>query len=329
MGTLRQRIGKGLPGWRFGFAAILSIGLAANATAQDNIVSTFPIGYVPADKVAADNLPDSGPVRILGGDIAVEGAWPWQVGLINANETSLFYGQFCGGSVIAGVWILTAAHCVYEEEEGGILTPIEARDIRVLAGTNYLEEGEGELIEVRAIYAHPDYDPIAIDNDIALIQLVRAPTVAVQAIALPSLNAEQRYAPPGTRAIVTGWGRLQDGRYPVDLRQVEIDVFDRADCNQDVAGGGQPKPGVVIRGPITDNMICSGVGEGGKGSCSGDSGGPLMVRLEGDRFLQIGVVSWGYTAENAAGCSLEVAFSAYTRVARYQDWISETIAAAN
>ena len=92
---------------------------------------------------------------------------------------------------------------------------------------------------------------------------------------------------------------------------------------------GPPKAGVVVQGDITDNMICSGVGEGGKGSCSGDSGGPLMVRIEDGTYLQVGIVSWGYTANNAAGCSLEAEFSAFTRVARYQDWIRDTVAAAN
>jgi secreted trypsin-like serine protease len=315
---------------RFGCAALLSVGLVATAHAQDNNTATFPVGYVPADKAAADALPPPAPGRILGGDVAAEGAWPWQVGLISPAEDSLFYGQFCGGSLIAGVWILTAAHCVYDEGDNGELTPIPPEGIRVLAGTNYLEEGEGDLIEVVAIFAHPDYDPVAIDNDIALLRLARPPSVAgVGAIRLASLPSEQLYAPAGVRAVVTGWGRLQDGRYPVDLRQVEIQVFDRADCNTDAGGGGQPKPGAIVRGPITENMICSGVSGGGKGSCSGDSGGPLVVALQDGTYFQIGVVSWGYTADNAAGCSLDAAFAAYTRVARYQDWIRDTVAAAD
>ena len=328
MAIFKQNSAHKGQGRRLIAAALMAVGLSTAAAAQDENIATFPIGYVPADKVAADALPEPGD-RILGGDIAVDGAWPWQVGLINNRETSVFYGQFCGGSIIASVWILTAAHCVYDENDDGSLTPIDARDIRVLAGTNYLEDGEGELIEVVGIYAHADYDPFAIDNDIALIRLARPPTVSVAAVQLPTLTAEQRYAGAGTRAIVTGWGRLQDGRFPVDLRQVEITVFDRADCNQEVVGGGPEKPGVVIVGPITDNMICSGVSEGGKGSCNGDSGGPLIVQIEDRSYLQIGVVSWGYTADNAAGCSLDAAFSAYTRVAQYQDWISDTIAGAN
>ena len=55
----------------------------------------------------------------------------------------------------------------------------------------------------------------------------------------------------------------------------------------------------------------------------------MVVALADNSFLQIGIVSWGYSADNAAGCALEATFEAYTRVARFQDWIVTTIAAAN
>lgn len=305
--------------------AIAAVALTWNgASAQET--SAFPIGFLPAAKEAAADIP-ADPTRIMNGDVAAEGAWPWQVGLVIKGAPSVFDGQFCGGSLIAGTWVLTAAHCVYDEINFELI-PVPAADMQVLVGTNYLEEDGGELIDVEAVYAHPDYDPIAIDNDIALIRIAHAPTDPdTGTIRLPSLTAEERLAGAGSQAIVVGWGKLQDGRFPIDLRQVQLGLYDRAECNRMVSGPA--KPGVVVHGDITENMICSGVTEGGRGSCNGDSGGPLMVALEDGSYVQVGIVSWGYTADNEAGCSLEAEFSAYTRVARYQGWIMDTVAGAN
>jgi len=46
--------------------------------------------------------------RIVGGNQAVSGSWPWQIGLTMASG----YSPFCGGVIISNKWILTAAHCV-------------------------------------------------------------------------------------------------------------------------------------------------------------------------------------------------------------------------
>lgn len=299
----------------------------ATTSAQDERTPEFPFAFMPDAKAAAAGTPED-PTRILNGDVAAEGAWPWQVGLISVGAPSIFDGQFCGGSLIASTWVLTAAHCVVDEAPDLSLTRVPPDQIQILAGTNYLEDGDGELIAVEAVFTHPDYDPLAIDNDIALIQLAAPPSDPDTAtIRLPSVSAEPRIAAAGTQAIVIGWGRLQDGRFPIDLRQVQLSLFDRQECNSLVSG--PPKPGVVVQGDITENMICSGVSEGGRGSCNGDSGGPLMVAMPDGSYVQVGIVSWGYTADNAAGCSLEAEFSAFTRVARYQQWIIDTIAAAN
>merc|ERR1712168_1476569 len=44
--------------------------------------------------------------RVVNGEKAQEGAWPWIASLQRGT------GHFCGGTLIAPNWILTASHCV-------------------------------------------------------------------------------------------------------------------------------------------------------------------------------------------------------------------------
>ena len=256
--------------------------------------------YRPPRPLPSTFRPDD--TRILGGEPAEHGAWPWQVALISVGE-DLFEGQFCGGSIIAGTWVLTAAHCVYEETPDHSLSQTRPADIQVLAGTNVLENDGGELIDVTAIYAQPDYDPTLIDNDLALIHLAHAPTEPdVAIVRLPSLSAEAALRRPAVRAIVTGWGRLQNGRFPVDLMQVQIQTLAREDCNQSAVGDAPPKPGVVVTGPITDNMICAGSRPARVPATATAAGRSSSCFLIGP-ICRSGSSVGATTADNAAGCA--------------------------
>jgi hypothetical protein len=44
--------------------------------------------------------------RIVGGQQAQPGEWPWQVALLRGTF------QFCGGSLVSNQYVITAAHCI-------------------------------------------------------------------------------------------------------------------------------------------------------------------------------------------------------------------------
>lgn len=60
--------------------------------------------YAPSATTATAQEPTptpEGSVRVVGGAPADPGEWPWQVALIDGSTSDLYYGQFCGGSLIS------------------------------------------------------------------------------------------------------------------------------------------------------------------------------------------------------------------------------------
>ncbi|MBL4916166.1 serine protease [Szabonella alba] len=290
--------------------------------------------------------------RIIGGQVAEPGAWPWQVGFMINGAPMSPEGHFCGGSMLLDRWVLTAAHCVHMADNDGNFGDVNPRAISVLAGTNTIAPGEGDLVPVDRIFVHPDYRGTEFDNDIALVKLARAPQTRYSTITVPDAEFGDYLDQPGVITLVTGWGLTEGGSHPEQLRQVEIQMMDRNLCNQvmlenlaeeavkgfahavQVFGLNEDDAyrawDVLVAGakiPMSTNMLCSGTYEGGKTACSGDSGGPLMVQLQDGNFIQAGVVSWGLSGAGGKGCDETAPFSAYTRVSNYLPWLNSVIGA--
>ncbi|KAG1967450.1 serine protease 33-like [Pimephales promelas] len=208
--------------------------------------------------------------KIVGGQDATAGSWPWQVSIQSDSG-----GHFCGGSLINKDWVLSAAHCFQSSSMGTIMIYLGRRS---QSGSNPYEEYRTAIQFIN----HPNYDNPSDDNDIALLQLSSSVTFS-DYIRPVCLAAAGSVFAADTESWVTGWGLLQAGgtQIPDILQEVMIPIVSNSDCDNAYGGG------------ITSNMICAGLlNQGGKDSCQGDSGGPLVSR-NGSQWIQSGIVSFG------------------------------------
>jgi secreted trypsin-like serine protease len=327
--------------------AIVCMGGAAHSQqrGQESTTRLFPATIARQAKPAPADPDSPDQPKIIGGKPAARDQFKWQVAL-TLDPASPFEGFFCGGSLIAWKWVLTAAHCTFE---GGQSQPTEMapEGIHVLVGSHDFKGGEA--IAVARILRHPKYNAATQDSDLALLELAREPQqrASLALLTLPTAPDDE-WLQPGRRTTILGWGSTQAGRNIGDRRSSPtLQYIDHAvvkaatSCNrhhvQDrrtqhmkslkIAGRSDTEIRSIVQAEypsdlrlISDNMFCAGTNDGSKDACFGDSGGPLVVTA-GGLEIQAGIVSWGPNG----GCGLTDLYGVYTRLWRFMDWIRSAI----
>lgn len=249
---------------------------------------------VPAPFAAAiKKFKDKENRKVVGGKPAKEFQFPWQVSLMVSWIADPYRAHFCGGSIVAENWVLTAAHCV----DG-----LSSSSVIVNAGVVALNK-VGFRRNVKRVLVHKDYVSASKGRDIALLELYRpiptGPRTSTVSLMSPEIDA--RDLVKDVKVTATGWGHTQEaGNISLHLNYVEVPYVERKRCNYGVSYGGE----------IKDDMICAGTAAGGQDTCQGDSGGPLTLG-----GVQAGIVSWG------EGCARPNKFGVYTRVSKFTKWV--------
>ncbi|KAL7056572.1 hypothetical protein AAHC03_021052 [Spirometra sp. Aus1] len=312
-----------------------------------------------SDTCGVRNVDGAVETKILGGKTAVPHSWPWQVGLYAGTRTAglrahysrrrYIEAPFCGGTLIAPGWIVTAAHCLTElipHKELPIGQPFsieDAADITVRARLGDHSRAEVERSQrdhvVQTAIIHPDYRRGFSEDgfDVALLKLAEDAEFqdTVSAICVPDKNLT---LPEGLTCYAAGWGDMSadsahdnsffDLIYGSGLADFFVNPFYPHQTPRRSRRPQQPLKLVEVELPLVSLQRCrryfnnlrEGVhvcaGAKGKDTCRGDSGGGLFCQNPADnRWYLYGVTSFG----SGRGCGKY--YGVYTCTSGISDWI--------
>ncbi|GEM_PF-2159445 len=196
-------------------------------------------------------------------------------------------GNGCGVTLIDAHWGLTAAHC----RKNNLVSTGTPKGWTVQFGSADVTEG-GEVATVSRFFRLPEGTEPVLGEDLMLLRFDEP----VSQTPIPLASARPKV---GTAVRFLGWGNDaspgEQSHYPTMLKEFDARVLDNADC------------------PTIERAseMCAGDGDGKTGNA--DSGGPLLVRVNGGWALA-GILT-GSEDQNPEVSGL------FTDVTAHADWI--------
>jgi secreted trypsin-like serine protease len=204
-------------------------------------------------------------------------------------------GAACTGTNIRTAagrgFLLTAAHCVTIDVPGPGVVPIDPERFVVVPGEDVAESEV--FFPVEEIAIEPGYDGSAADDDIAVVRYFFGNDAAPPTI--EPLTPGDDDLEIADDLLLVGYGQTEDGDFNTERRQVARRIDD-----------------------LNDELIAFSQADG-RGACFGDSGGPGLVRVDGEERVGL-VISTGVSDSDVPCVD---GFTLGMRVSAYADFIED------
>jgi secreted trypsin-like serine protease len=269
------------------------------ATVAIAAVATLSIAFAPG--ATARPQPNVAP-QVINGDDGNPAEYPFLVSLLLGDRLpnpGPFEAQFCAGTLTSTTTVVTAAHCVVDQNDGTVRNPATF----VIGIGPDLKAAGYRTVSIVGVTVNPNYSRRTATNDVAVLTLA-TPVTDVPILTPVSPAEGAAYTAAGLAVRVAGWGNTSTtGRlFPSVFRVGQLAIFPDSVC-----GGGEAfvYNGLTFRGFVASeanpqSQICAGgVTPDSRriDSCQGDSGGPL-VGGAGPAARLVGIVSWGNDCAN-------------------------------